>query len=169
MRPQRTSWLRRCVFLTGACAAIALVTVVDRHWRPNWPDETLKRTVPSVEERADRWIRRFVAVYRTRFPGQVVGLRGAPEGLLIPGGACGVGTALAVLLDQPLGVVEGDEGADGIPHLLDGPEDASVHDLLLEGAEETLDHAIIRHVGGGASMSCRSPPGLGYGETIRDM
>jgi hypothetical protein len=33
-----------------------------------------------------------------------------------------------------------------------------------------LNGAIIRHVGGGASMSCRSPPpGLGYGETIRDM
>src|SRR5215213_34154 len=68
--------------------------------------------------------------------------RGRPEGLLIPGGACGVGTAVAVRLDQPLGVVAGDEDADGIPHLLDGLEDASVHDLLLEGAEETLDHTI---------------------------
>jgi hypothetical protein len=49
---------------------------------------------------------------------------------------------VAVLLDQPLGVVAGDEGADGIPRLVDGPEDAAVHDLLLQRAEETLDHAI---------------------------
>src|SRR3712207_4457435 len=34
-------------------------------------------------------------VYRTRFPGQVVGLRRAPEGLFVPGGAHGIGAAVA--------------------------------------------------------------------------
>ena len=48
-------------------------------------------------------------------------------------------------------------------------KEQAVHDLLLERAEEPLDDAVIRHVGGGASMSCRSRPGPGYGETIRDM
>ena len=76
---------------------------------------------------------------------------------------------MAVLLDQPCGVVAGDEGADGIADLVDGTEDAAMHDLLLQRAEEALDDAVIWPVGGGALMSCRSAPGLGYGETIRDM
>src|SRR3712207_1127093 len=49
---------------------------------------------------------------------------------------------MAVLLDQPFRIVAGDEGADGVADLADGPEDAAVHDLLLERAEEALDHAI---------------------------
>src|SRR5918993_2742912 len=81
-------------------------------------------------------------LYRTRFSGQVVGLCSAPEGLLVPGGACGVGAAVAVLLDEPFGVVAGDEGTDGVTDLVDGPEDAAVHDLLLQRAEEALDHAV---------------------------
>ncbi|WP_192912585.1 hypothetical protein, partial [Paracraurococcus ruber] len=49
-----------------------------------------------------RWSAREVqAVYRTRLLGQLVGLRGAPEGLLLPGGAPVGGAAMAVLLDQP--------------------------------------------------------------------
>src|SRR5215217_5248713 len=49
---------------------------------------------------------------------------------------------MAVLLDQPFGVVAAGEGADGIPDLVDGLEDASVHDLLLQRAEEALDDAV---------------------------
>src|SRR3712207_1729809 len=83
-----------------------------------------------------------LVLYRTRFSGQVVGLCGAPEGLLVPGGACGVGAAVAVLLDEPFGVVAGDEGTDGVTDLVDGLEDAAVHDLLLQRAEEAPDHAV---------------------------
>src|SRR3712207_841433 len=71
-----------------------------------------------------------------------MGLRGAPEDLLVPRCACRVGVAVAVLLDQPFGVVAGDEGADGVADLVDGLEDAAVHDLLLQGSEEALDDAI---------------------------
>src|SRR4029453_7357555 len=49
---------------------------------------------------------------------------------------------MAVLLDQPFGVVAGDEGADGIADLVDGPEDAAMHDLLLQRAEEALYDAV---------------------------
>src|SRR5215212_2988227 len=85
---------------------------------------------------------RQVRLYRTRFPGQPVSLCGAPEGLVVPGDAHGVWAAVSVLLDQPLGVVAGDEGADSVTDLVDGPEDASVHDLLLQRAEEALDAAV---------------------------
>src|SRR5271165_5211292 len=53
-----------------------------------------------------------------------------------------VGTAQAVLLDQPLRVVARDERTDGVTHVVDGLVDATVHDLLLEGAEEALDHPV---------------------------
>jgi len=49
---------------------------------------------------------------------------------------------VAVLLDQPFGVVAGGEGADGVSDVVDGLEDTSVHDLLLEGSEQALDDAI---------------------------
>src|SRR5215212_667191 len=49
---------------------------------------------------------------------------------------------MAVLLDQPFGVVAADEGADGIPDLVAGPEDAAMHELLLQRAEEALDDAV---------------------------
>src|SRR3712207_4752862 len=111
----------------------------------------------------------YVLLYRTRLPGQWVGLCGLPEGLLVPGDAHGVWAAMAVLLDQPFGVVAGDEDPDGVADIADGLEDAAVHDLLFQGSKEPFYDTVIWHVGGGASMSCRSPPGLGYGETIRDM
>src|SRR5687768_15643969 len=56
-----------------------------------------------------------------------LGLGGAPEGLLIPGGASGVGAAVAILLDQPFRVVEGGEGTDGVADFVDGLPDAAVH------------------------------------------
>src|SRR5689334_8025340 len=69
-------------------------------------------------------------------------LSGGPHGGLIPGCSGAIRTAQAVLLDEPLGVVTGDEVADGVTDLVDGPVDSAVHDLLFEGAEETLDDTI---------------------------
>jgi hypothetical protein len=63
---------------------------------------------------------------------------------------------VAVLLDQPLGIGDGGEFADGIADLVDGLEEAAIDDLLLEGPEQPLDDAVIRHVGSGVAMSCRS-------------
>src|SRR4028118_1564740 len=68
-------------------------------------------------------------MYRTRLSGPWVALRGAPEGLSEPCGAGVERAAMAVLLDQPFGVVANDEGTDGVAHLVDGLEDASMHDL----------------------------------------
>jgi hypothetical protein len=76
-----------------------------------------------------------VWVYRTRMSGQWVALCGAPEGLLLPDAAHVGWAAMAVLLDQPLGVVAGDEGPDGVAHLLDGLEEATMDDLFFQGAE----------------------------------
>ena len=64
----------------------------------------------------------------------------------MPSGASVVRASVAVLLDQPFGVVAGGEGADGVSDVVDGLEDTSVHDLLLEGSEQALDDAIIRYV-----------------------
>jgi hypothetical protein len=49
---------------------------------------------------------------------------------------------VAVLLDQPLGVVAGDEVADGLADLVDGLEDAAMDDLLFQRPEQPLDDAI---------------------------
>src|SRR4028119_727679 len=81
-------------------------------------------------------------VYRTRLSGQWVALRGAPEGLLEPCGAGVERAAMAVLLGQPFGVVANDEGTDGVADLVDGLEDASMHHLLLQRAEQALDDAV---------------------------
>src|SRR3712207_1836738 len=70
------------------------------------------------------------------------GLRGAPEGPLLPGRTHLGWAAMAVLLDQPLGVVTGDEGPDGLAHVIDGPEDAAVDGLLFQGSEQPLDDAV---------------------------
>jgi hypothetical protein len=95
-------------------------------------------------------------LYRTRFPGHAVALCGAPEVGVEACGAGVEGAAETVLLDQPLGVVAGDEVADGLADLVDGLEDAAVDDLLFQRPEQPLDDAVIRHVGSGVAMSCRS-------------
>ena len=59
----------------------------------------------------------------TRFFGQAVGLCGAPERLVMPSGASVVAASVAVLLDQPSGVVAGGEGANGVSDVVDGLED----------------------------------------------
>ena len=79
----------------------------------------------------------------------------------MPSGASVVRASVAVLLDQPFGVVAGGEGADGVSDVVDGLEDTSVHDLLLEGSEQALDDAIIRYEIGGASWSGCSRKGAG--------
>src|SRR5512132_1596031 len=81
-------------------------------------------------------------VYRTRLSGHLVGLCGAPEVRVEPCGTCVERAAEAVLLDQPLGIVAGGEGADGVADLVDGLEDAAVDGLLLQGSEEPLDDTI---------------------------
>ena len=53
-----------------------------------------------------------------------------PEGLLLPGSTHRGGAAIAVLLNQPLGVVAGDEGPYGVTNVLDGLEDAAMDGLL---------------------------------------
>jgi hypothetical protein len=81
-------------------------------------------------------------VYRTRFPGHAGAPCGAPE---VGVEACGAGVeraAESVLFDQPLGIVAGDEVADGIADLVDGLEDAAMDDLLFQRPEQPLDDAV---------------------------
>src|SRR5215217_7415996 len=100
-------------------------------------------------------------MYRTRLSGQWVALRGAPEGLFEPCGACVERAAMAVLLDQPFGVVANDEGVDGVADLVDGLEDASMHDLLLQRSEQALDHSIrFRLADEGVARRQAPEPGL---------
>ena len=82
------------------------------------------------------------SVYRARFPGHWLALCGARDGRVEPGGADVEWAAVAVLPDQPRGVVAGGKGADGVAELVDGLADAAIDDLLLQGAEEPLDHAV---------------------------
>src|SRR6476469_9188967 len=69
-------------------------------------------------------------------------LSGGAEHRLVPGGSGVVGAGVAVLFNQPFGVVSGDESADGIAHIIDGLVDARVHDLFLEGTEEAFDDPV---------------------------
>src|SRR4028118_102029 len=64
---------------------------------------------------------------------------------------------MAVLLDQPLRVVAGDEGANGFAYLVEGLEGAAVHDLLLERAEEALDHAVRLRLADEGVARCHAP------------
>src|SRR5215212_7347541 len=75
---------------------------------------------------------------RTRLHGHQAVLCCAPECLLLPGGAHVGRAAMAVLPDEPFTGVAGGEGPDGVAHVVDGPEDGGVHDLLLRGSEEPL-------------------------------
>ena len=77
-------------------------------------------------------------LYRTRLSGHGIALCGAPDARVEPDGACVERAEVAVLLDQPLGVVAGGEGADGVADLVDGLEDVSVDGLLLQRPEEPL-------------------------------
>jgi hypothetical protein len=79
---------------------------------------------------------------RTRFLGHSVGLRGHGHGRKLVLAASCVWAEVAVFLDQPLGVVAGDEGSDGVAEVFEGLEDAAVDELLLECAEEPLDDAV---------------------------
>ncbi|QXM24125.1 hypothetical protein KO353_12705 [Elioraea tepida] len=69
---------------------------------------------------------------RTRFLGHSVGLRGHGHGRKLVLAASCVWAEVAVFLDQPLGVVAGDEGSDGVAEVFEGLEDAAVDDLLLD-------------------------------------
>ncbi|MCZ8150285.1 MAG: hypothetical protein O9325_20810, partial [Roseomonas sp.] len=76
-------------------------------------------------------VRNTASLYRTRLSGHAVALCGAPEGGVEVRGASVERAEVAVLLDQPLGVVAGGEVADGVADLIDGLEDAAVDGLLL--------------------------------------
>ena len=52
------------------------------------------------------------------------------------------GAQVAVLFDDPLGIVEFDEVADGIPQLRDVAVDATMDDLFLQRAIEPLGDAV---------------------------
>ena len=68
---------------------------------------------------------------------------------------------MAVLLDQPFGVVAGRKGADGASDLVDGLEDAAVDGLLFQRAEEALDDAIrFRLADEGVARRQAPEPGL---------
>jgi transposase len=74
----------------------------------------------------------LMMLYRTRFFGHAVALCGAPE-VGVEMRRTGVERAAeTVLLDQPFGVVAGEEVADGLAELVDGLEDAAMDDLLVE-------------------------------------
>ena len=81
-------------------------------------------------------------MYRTRLSGHGIELCGAPDVRVEPDGAGVERAEVTVLLDQPLGVVAGGEGAGGVADLVDGLEDVSVDGLLLQRPEEPLDHAV---------------------------
>src|SRR4051794_36435116 len=69
-------------------------------------------------------------------------LSGRPHDGLVASCSGITGTAQSVLFNQPLGVVAGDEVADGVTDLVDSLVDSAMHDLLLEGAKEALDDAV---------------------------
>ena len=52
------------------------------------------------------------------------------------------GAQVAVLFDDPLGIVEFDEVADGVPQLRDVAVDATMDDLFLQRAIEPLGDAV---------------------------
>ena len=65
-------------------------------------------------------------MYRTRFFGQAVGLCGAPERVVMPSGASVVRASVAVLLDEPFGVVTVGKVANGVSDFVDGLEDTAI-------------------------------------------
>jgi enoyl reductase-like protein len=81
-------------------------------------------------------------LYRTRCSGHAVALCGAAEGRVEARGASVERAEVAVLLDQPLGVVARGEVADGVADLIDGLEDTAVDRLLFQRAEDPLDNAV---------------------------
>jgi hypothetical protein len=74
----------------------------------------------------------------------------------------------AEVVDQPLGVVSGDEGAHGVADVLEGLEDADMGDLLLHSSEGALYDAVgLRLAGEGVAR--RHAPGRDLGLEISAM
>ena len=73
--------------------------------------------------------------------GHSVGLGGHGHGRKLVLSAACVWAVGADLFDQPRVVLAGDEGARRLAGLVDGLEDAAMHDLLLEGSDEPFDDA----------------------------
>jgi len=137
--------------------------VNDRQYGPQFKARFLRTSAPTTAEGIERYLasgmirgigpvyaKKLVAAFReavfdvnrTRFLGHSVELRGHGHGRELVLAASCVWAEVAVFLDQPLGVVAGDEGSDGVAEVFEGLEDAAVDDLLLECAEEPLDDAV---------------------------
>ena len=98
-------------------------------------DLRLEALPPAAVERAKHFF-----MYRTGLSGQWVALRGAPESLFEPCGACVERAAVAVLLDQPFGVVAGDEGANRvIERLFRTLKEQAVHGWVFRTIDEIRD------------------------------
>jgi len=65
-------------------------------------------------------------LYCTRLSGHSIVLCGAPDARVEPDGAGVERAEVTVFLDQPLVIVAGGKGADGVADLVDGVEDVSV-------------------------------------------
>src|SRR4051794_15328054 len=107
-----------------------------------YPETSLHKPLEHSPDPLRPGLVRHQLVYRTRFPGHAVALCGASEGRVEVCGTRVEWAKVAVLFDQPLGVVAGGEVADGVADLVDGLEDAAVDGLLLQRAEEPLDDAV---------------------------
>ena len=90
-------------------------------------------------------------LYRTRLSGHGIARCCAPDARVYPDGAGVEWAEVAVLLDQPLGVVAGGEGADGVTDLVDGLEYVSADGLLLQRPEE-LCTAVTKQATGSPAL-----------------
>ena len=124
--------------------------------QPQWSREGMLQGIAAG--RRAGWVESVALPYRTRFSGQWVALSGVTEGLLIPGGTRGVWAVMAVLLDQPLRVVAGDEGV--------ARHHASEPDLLREGVrhEVAAVGTAEREAAGGAGTEPAEPLARRYAD-----
>src|SRR6202012_1968205 len=67
------------------------------------------------------------------------------------------GAAQSIFLDQPFGIVALEELAGGGPHVVDGLVDAAMDDLLLEGSEEKVGHALGFGLADEGEARCQTP------------
>src|ERR1700751_1995756 len=85
------------------------------------------------------------------------GLSGFLESGLVQGETGVAGAAQSIFLDQPFGIVALAELAGGSPHVVDGLVDAAMDDLLLEGSEEALGHAVGFGLADEGEARCHTP------------
>src|SRR5437868_5971350 len=76
---------------------------------------------------------------------------------------------IAEPLQAPFGIVAGDEGGDRSADLLGGAEDPAPDRLLLERAEEALDHAVALRLANKGVAQADAPVRELLGEVVRDV